>query len=533
MGKRNSNNNRNTNNKGNRGSNTKGDKTSFPKQGKQDSVCGSQDTTFKSRSNPVSYYTKFNTFAQDAANLPFSMPVGAAIPLHFKVHDREYDSTLYVPGIMRLAFMPTVGISKDFTSPINRSSVRFYTYMRSNQKASASYDHQDITMMMMAMDSCYMFHAMCRRLYGIVRDFSPVNLYYAKALVAACGCNYNDLCDHLQDFRAWINQYAYNLGQYAMPKGMTFFERHQWMAEGIYVDSHTEKAQTYIFVPDGFWKYDNTVATGSQCVYVPYLERGLDGVKSYTVQELMDFGDSLLNAISNEADFAVISGDIYNFYGGDTYQLPYVNEDYQVLPTYDEVVLSQIENASIVGMVKQDGQVISQNPAVNQGAIIFEPKLTLAEYYSLPSMINLHKDHPTSDDVIEATRLLTVRNSAGAIDTCGTEIVVEVKIMSRNPKTGGFRFNPLSSNVDHIIKGITEPKTETSLLIDSFLLSQFKCAPQLMVTHEETLSDQTVQYDILGSTWDFDNVQTVATNYIENINLACLLSQFEVDTNRR
>lgn len=533
MSKRRSSFNKSTNSKSNPSYNRKEGKGVMSKQGKQSDVCGSQDSVFTSRSNPVSYYTKFTTFAQDAANLPFSLPVGAPISLDFKAINDEFSTTLHVPGVMRLAYMPTVGISKDFTSPINRSSIRFYTYMRSNQKASASYDHQDITMMMAAMDSCYMFHAMCRRLYGIVRDFTPVNLYYAKALCGACGGIYDDLIDNLQDFRAWINQFAYNLGQYAMPKGMTFFDRHQWMAEGIYVDSKTEKAQTYIFVPDGFWKYDNTVSTGSQCVYVPYLERGIDTPKQYTTKELMEFGDSLLNAISNDADFAVISGDIYNFYGGDVNQLPYVDENYQVLPTYDEVVLSQIENATIMGAVDQDNQVISQNPSVNQGAILFNPTL-MHTNYQLPAMLNLHKDHPTPDDVIEATRLLTVCGKDGELLTCGTEIIVEVKVLTRNPATGGFRYNPVAANFAHLDTTVsTSYKDVLNLLSDVLLMAQFQHAPQFMVTYKKSAEGDATAFELVGTSWDIDNVQTIPTDYLNNINVACLLSQFEVETNRR
>lgn len=524
---------RKTNGNKTRTTNQKGEnKGVTKKQGKQIDVCGSQDSIFTSRSNPVSYYTKFTTFAQDAANLPFSLPVGAPIPLEFKVDETTFTAPYYAPGVMRIAFMPTIGVSKDFTSPINRSSIRFYTYMRSNQKASASYDHQDITMMMTAMDSCYMFHAMCRRLYGIVRDFTPVNLYYAKALVGASGGIFSDLIDNLQDFRAWINQFAYNLGQYAIPKGMTFFERHQWMCEGVYVDSHTEKAQTYVFVPDGFWKYDNTVETGSQCTYIPFLGRGTE-IKQYTVKQLMEFGDSLLNAISNESDFAIISGDIYNFYGGDVNQLPYVDENYQVLPTYDEVVLSQIENATIMGQVSTTDQVISQNPAVNQGAIIFTPKLYDKDYH-LPAMLNMHKDHPTPDDVIEATRLLTVCDENGEITTCGTEIVVEAKVFIVNPDTGGFHSNPIQTNVVHINTAQSSTYSDfINLLSDVLLIAQFQHAPQYMITYETTPSGGSTKYEIIGTSWDTDNIQTVPTDYLHNINIACLLSQFEVGNNRQ
>lgn len=357
-----------------------------------------------SRDNPVSYYTKFDQFVSDAAKLPFALPLGAATTQ--KMNPMAADDATdvyYAPGVMGIYFVPSIGVSNDYTSPINRSSIRFYTYLRSNQKASASYDHQDVTMMLIALDSAYMYHAFLSRVYATVNQFTPVNEYYSRAIMKACCVDFDDLRAHMQDFRAYINAFAYSLGQYALPAGITLFDRHRWMCEGLYTDSTSTRAQTYIFVPRGYWEYDNTVSTGSQCTYAPYATApGMSSQNLYTYEELRMLGDEMLNKISNEEDFAVISGDIYNFYGGETYKLPYIDENYAVLPAYSEVVLSQIENLTIAAL-DSSSLKITQDPSVNGGAVLFQPTVSTAGF-GMPVQLNInfHHDSPSSDDVIEA-----------------------------------------------------------------------------------------------------------------------------------
>lgn len=484
-----------------------------------------------SRGNPVSYYTKFDQFAKDAASLPFAQPVGALNSVTDLGPTAELKSSYIVPGVMAIYFVPSIGVSQNFNSAINRSSIRFYTYLRSNQKASATYDHQDVTMMEVALDSCYMFHGLMSKLYGIVNQFTPVNEYYSRATIAAMGGTFDDLRANLQDMRAYINAFAYQLGQYALPKDITLFDRHRWMVEGMYTDSDTTKAQTYMFVPCGFWLYDNTVETGSQCTWLEYTDvQGMSGnVTQHTFAQLKAIGDQLINAISNEEDFSVISGDIYNFYGGDTYKLPYIDENYSIVPAYEKVVLSQIENATILPLDKSSLK-ITQNPEVNAGSIIFQPKLLTGMNVPVTSEMNFHWDRPTPEDVIEATRLMAVVTSSGTtatIEACGTEIICGVRIFSRNPETMAFRAIGWSSNTTVLNANVTINDAANTLQ-RIILCAQFDWAPQIRAWARPTTGNPI----LLGTTWDVDNFDVIPKGYLSNIHLACLLSLFKVGSNR-
>nr|AVX53341.1 putative capsid [Marmot picobirnavirus]AVX53702.1 putative capsid [Marmot picobirnavirus] len=489
-----------------------------------------------SRGNPVSFYTKYDRFVTDAATLPFAKPVGSYTNINAYAKlagdaetPMQLSATYYTPGVMGIYFVPTIGVSKDYSSPINRSSIRFYTYLRSNQKASAAYDHQDVTMMEVALDSCYMFHGLMTKIYAILNQFTPVNEYYSRATIAACGADFEDIRANVQDFRAYINTFAYSLGQYALPRDITLFDRHRWMVEGQYTDSESTKAQTYMFVPCGFWKYDNTVATGSQLTWVDYIgEENQPTI--HTFAQLKALGDSLLNAISGEEDFAIISGDIYNFYGGDTYTLPYIDENYSVLPVFDRTVLSQIENLSIVPL-DMSSLLISQNPSVNEGAIIFKPQLAAAwnAGVSLDNEMNFHWDRPSAEDVIEASRLMAVLSATDGILACGTELVTRVKAYTRNILTGAFQAQDTNTQIFYQ-SGASDLSASTSAIQRLLTFAQFDWAPQLQFWYATGVSSR--PYMFSGTTWDIDNYDTIPSEYLANIHTGCLLSLFKVGVNR-
>lgn len=497
-----------------------------------------------SRENPIETWNKFRQFADDAARIPFARVVGNTYDLSFKsAYGTEFTAKTADPGLMRIVFSPSVGVSEDYTSPLNRSSINFYGRLRSTQRAFNAYDHQDLTMMILALDSCVMFHALGRKIYGTLTSMTPINRYYPRALVGACGVSFPDTQKTIQDFRAWLNEFALQIEQYAIPDNIELLKRHQWMCEGLYTDSTATRAQTYMFVPAGFWKYNNTVATGSELEYVQYIKPGETAATQYTIEEFQAIGNSLINAISNDEDFARISGDLYAYYGGNVMKLPYVDEHYQILPRYDERVLSQIENATIMGWWASGyTPVISQNPNVNQGAIVFTPQMQVEAMIPLQLQMNMHIDSPSTDDVIEATRLMCafapdIDSEYGvALSLCGTEIVHCLDIFVTNPTTMGIRSRRLQQPVysideaymagDNAQRGWEYIQNQMN---DILWLQKFDWAPRITICHfNNSLNPTGYQYN--GNTWDIDNSIIIPENFLNAITTACLYSVFNVET---
>lgn len=489
-----------------------------------------------SRGNPVSFYDKYTQFAHDAAKLPMALPLGANYTVKREsIETGEiFNYTYNQPGIMVLKFAPTVGFSDSANSPMNASSINYYARLRQTQKAFGDYDHQDLTIMMLAIDSAAMFHALGRRIYGLLTDMTPLNRYYPRGLVGASGIQFTDVEKTIQDFRAFLNEYAIQLQQYGIPKGISLIERHQWMCEGIYTDSESSRAQTYMFVPTGFWQYSATGAVGSELVWVPYPPFETNTSQTITIADFMALGRQLISALQNQADFAVMAGDLYAYYNtSELMQLPYVEERYAILPKYDEIVLSQIENATIVGgWATGYTPIITQDPSVGRGVLIFKPVCDMGVHTPVDTLrLNFHHDNVTEDDVLEATRLMckpfsdqtaTPSNTSFYINYFGSEIVMGLKIYAINPTTQGFRAINIDSMT--VVIGASSPAQEYLNAYTNILyLQKFDWAPRV----ELFWSNSTAATDIyLGSSWDVDNMAPIADWQLENINTAALYSLF-------
>lgn len=520
-----------SNNKNNRG---KGNKPPYRdyrgnKQQRRDEEIADTGAAM-SRSNPISFYNKFKQFASDAATIPFAQPLGAV----YTVNNHEASDRASVPGIMRLAFAPTVGISEDYTSPLNRSSINYYGRLRATQKAFGDYDHQDLTMMILSVDSACMFHALGRKIYGVLTDMTPVNRYYPRALVSACGVQFPDSQKQIQDFRAWLNEFALQIEQYCIPDNIELIKRHQWMCEGLYVDGPSSKAQTYMFVPTGFWKFESKTETGSSLSWVNYLDGPNINAPTLTIEEFEAIGNRLINAMSNNADFATISGDLYAYYGGSVMKLPYITEDYHILPTYDKVVLSQIENADISGYFN-GSPTITQSNEVGAGAIIFTPEVYRNKGTLVQHFINMHEESPSSDAVMEATRLMAgfgkpdSTTGVTKVEFCGSELVQWLDIYRVNPDTNGVQLRRINSDVSEIYSTLT-PLQISSPIANALFLASFDWAPQIHYYYVDESKVPSEAYTYLGNTWDEDNFTEIKNEYVENIHTAALYSLFSVET---
>lgn len=512
------------------------------------------DLIDESKTNAYSWYAKFPQFTRDAGTIPFGLPVGQCLTL-------PNGDGYYTPGLMRLTFYPTIGYSADLSSPVNRSAIRFYTFLRDVQKAAAKYDAADIMMYLMALDSCYMFYSLIRRIYGVAQLYTPLNRYYPTALLKLMGVD-PSVADNLAELRAYINRFALSLASYAVPMDFDITARHMWMCEGLYLDSNTTRAQTYMFVPEGFWKYNNTVATGSELNFVPWMPQGDTTTPAYTLADIKSIGWQLMTAILGDQDTGNISGDLYRAYGdGGVRKLPETPDLYTILPVYDQTVLSQIENCTIMGQfAKGYTPVISQNPSVNNGAILFQPEFgnkpfvnsnneisyTLNPFAELNgALVNLHWDSPTPEQVIEATRLV-VCDTAGKFVNSGKTIKPTVfgsdiiATMSTAQYINGENMFVWSTNNQWIptkyqtTSDSDDAKTFAADLNNMFVLMSFDWCPQMYlfsaspdtVTTPTTEENMHLNFKQVGA--DVDNLTYVSAPQIAMMHEASLFSLFDV-----
>nr|AVX53483.1 putative capsid [Marmot picobirnavirus] len=511
------------------------------------------DTADKALSteNDISWWTKYPQLAIDAGSLPMAYATGAP----FSVSERggsSYRTT--VPGIISLHFIPTYGTARSATDPINIAARNIYSFVRHANSGSKNYDAPDLIMYLMGMDNAFAFHAFARRIYGIARDFSPTNRYYSDKLLIANGLDPDDVYEHGAQLRYAINLMATKLGSLCVPSNMDIFVRHSWMSEGLYVDSASSKAQTYMFVPDGFWQVNVTGNTGTKLVYKP-LQKGF----AMQVENFLTYFDELIAPLWGNEDFNIMSGDILKAYGDSgVMRLFTIPEDYAVLPTYSQEVLSEIENALACPFDPEDATnfEITQNPNISQGYVAFDPTFPMTpvffaggdaalkvgsrrDYNLSNTILNFHHDRPTPGEVLVASRMQHTLNKVNdetvKFGTIGTEIVTHVVAWMITPDNDGNDKGTAGFELPPTI-GVVANTVSSSMPFEGFVyaaqtmavFSNFDWHPFSLISWY-TRTD----LNLWNAKWptffgDFDVYTTIDENTLQRLHEVALLSVFDV-----
>lgn len=304
---------------------------------------------FSSQENDPQWYAQNSQLLKDYASYPFGVALGTRLNLGWNGQNA-------IPGVMGLYYAPSIGDASSATAPINVAMRNIYSYVRHANSGHTNYDAPDLMMYMLAMDSVYMFHSYLKRLLGVLLDYTPLNRYYVGAVVTAMGVNYGDIMEHITDLRGFINQYAVKMGSMCVPNSMSYMARHTWMTEGLYTDSTVAKCQTYLYVPYAFFKASTQYTEGARITSLNTTQLfdplNLTGSSASVVnfETLCEFGNGLLDQILTSEDFNIMSGDILKAFGPEgVVKVLGVGDGYVILPAYNQEVMSQIENAIVLG----------------------------------------------------------------------------------------------------------------------------------------------------------------------------------------
>lgn len=413
---------------------------------------------YRSQKNDASWYARNELLLKAAASFPYGYPMGTSLPPSQKKTGLTIQYDQNVPGIFVLPYIPTIGRSESGSSPINLAAKLQYSNIRYANSGTTYGDPSDLMMYYLAIDSMYMFHQMCVRAYGTIRTYNYMNRFYPQAVIRAMGLDFDDLNANITQFWGFINTFAVKLQSFAVPGDISYFVRHSWLTSGIYLDSNTSKAQTYIMQPIAYYKWTEVTSGPNKLTTVsPYnwqtgkksLVDQLTGSKAQSeltllkLSDLMTFADSLMNPVLESESFGLTTGAILKSYGSDNLmKVGQIDLNYQVVPAYNAEVLSQIENATLNMGVDVGNSLskfnITQSADVDDMFITAKPALVsftdsnsasptyrhtafcLATYPPVDKLINMHIDAPTPADIMVATRLMTFVDEAPTVSPNAT-----------------------------------------------------------------------------------------------------------------
>lgn len=506
--------------------------------------------------NSIEWYSRYPNLLLGAGQIPYPYKPGMRVPMGdiITVLGDEPD-TVYdiIPGILRIDWRPSVGLSLSPTSPISIVGKEVYAKVREKFSGAIDADAPDFIVYLMALDSIFSYIAMLKRIYRVLNAYSPDNLFTPDGILNAMGFSATqiaDLREHKMEFYQRINELVLMTYKFKCPRIMDVFNRHVWLNDHIYTDAPTPNSQFYMFWQITWYKFamvdiphsTPTAQAGGLIEASPWNVPGLNttavpasGVASY----LFNFGRSLIDALAASDDGYLISGYLMRAYDG----IPDFRADELLLgefliPKYNEEVLGEIENLHTLPSYETSyvSNTIAQDPSTN--AIIAEPIVTFpissyartANHVGMYPRFNARVDSPTIAQTVVNSRLMTYTydlketssTEAQASILCCTEIVEKMMMFIQHTVGGApARVQKLASDIAlsaRASSGLTDSGMET--IFNVFKLMQWDWAPILVL---QVFTQKGSYLSLVG---DVHNFTSCSIEALRNINTVCLYSLF-------
>lgn len=469
--------------------------------------------------NDPSWYNASNQLVIDACSVGFATPLGLPLTAH--------GFTTNVPGIMRIDYVPSIGLSENNVSPINMAAQSIYSYVNYANSRNTSYDRTDMMLFLIAMDSAYAYLSHLKRIYGLARLYSATNRYLPNSLLFAMNVNPLDITNNLSDFRTYINTYAAKLGSFFVPASFTYLQRHAWMNYNVFSDSDKPfKSQLYFYYQQAYYKYNETNSEqGTALIYSPLPTTVMK------FQDLVTFGEGLLTPLLNSQDIGIMGSDMLKAFGeSGLIKMNTIDSNFTIDIAYSPEVLTQIQNTVAVGdlSVSQHLADITQNNT--DGTILQTLKAQRtsngfnngAVHGVDTYFLNMPMVNPSPDNVMVATRNMSWVDSSLLVHS-GSEVVTNFRVFN-NPKLPTTSINVITSSI------VTKDTAEDALDIYSQTVASvvpFNMHPRIVVgaIYGTGSNTDAIQNSILC---DFENYTPLPVVDLQKMHEVALLSMFAV-----
>lgn len=431
---------------------------------------------YRSAQNDVNWYVARPNMLTDVARVPMNIATG--VPMNIPGHAGGKDATYTLPGVVSFKWYPTVGLSRDTSSPVNVVARSLFSFIRHVNSGTINYEQSDVVMYLMAIDSIYTVFQSCVRMYGLSMLSNPYNRYWMDLYAKAAGADPDDLRKNRDMYLGRINGLAAKISNLFCPNTFPFITRHIWLSSGVYLDRESARAQAYLFKVGGYLKYDPKHENGGAMI--------MNEITATTLGEWLDVLEDMLGAVITDSDFSKISGDVLAAYGvQNMMRIATVDRDYVVVPTFQPEVLTQIQNT----MWLDTSDTLKWATEEGQTAAIWQKDNIV---YSLPhvstnksspraSVLLMPMDEPTPADVMVATRNMFYLEKDEAAENVyyvhsGSEIIANIQVYaSIDPKTPTV-FGFSKYNTSSIIGGdfpayniLTNFNMHPSIYVDTVL----------------------------------------------------------------
>lgn len=490
---------------------------------------------------------------RDSANLNYSYLPGSPLLAQYdaplKIGVNNAPST--VPGVMALKMIPTIGITNKMTDPINLSSMQIYRKVRSVNSGAKNYDANNLMIYLMSMDSIYSYHAWMLRLYGVASMYTSKNYYYPDMLVTAMGVDPDDLRTNSLKLKRYIELYAKRANTICVPAVFPLILEHAALYSNVYTDAKSILSQNYLFCPERLYKYYENVSSerrfGTLELYT-YIGgfNNQTGKGTWKIDDIISFGDKLLEDALSSEDFAIMSGDIQKAYESNLLTLPSdIDDNYTVEIVYDEDVLLAIHNADVQSdfeaspiMADPTSDRITQALTCKVAKTTMKSDLGGTIDINTKRIYDMHKENPTQMDNLVASRFRCILDPKPTVNdthniyrvkACGPDVITHVVVLYYSAKGTEIVNVPIN------MKAYTGDSVSNQLAIRYISLVQYFDMAPIMHAHSydqahvvgDLKYDPSHQLgqDIIG---DIYNPTLVDSDTVSNMLVAYFMQLFNV-----
>lgn len=475
-------------------------------------------TSWPDGCNDVAWYTQNNQLLLDAGSISFFNPAGTIMATAWA----QNKST---PGPMGLNFIPCFGMATNPLSPINVAARQLYADVRKANSGAVNYDPQDLITYIGAMDSAFMCITHLMRAYGVSIVASKTDWYMPDAYLSTMRIDPVDFRENLADYRMQINLLALKAQRLSVPAHFSYYKRHAWMCERIFLDAPSIKSQAYMFVPDLLYVYNSTGSTQGGTLEANW-------TTSFTkASDWIALLESILEPLMTDDDIAIMTGDMMKAYGQGSFMIiPTIPEDFITLPQYDEEVLTEILNARILGATATNSSGWTLTPNENGLFMQQTPLLSgLPQWLALdPLPLTLRVDNPTPGDVMVATRFMWTANASGTSQvsdatfrSVGTEVINRLTISEVYNPNGQYQLYTIGNGYLSIVAGSSLSATN-AIIRNIAMLSKYDWHPMIGLL----TSDSSTAPALQGFLQDWDNVTPITSSDLAKLDNAAVLSEF-------
>lgn len=370
------------------------------------------------RINDPMYYFLDEQLKNQITNISFNQFNGTPNSLGTMNLKGNYVDVLdKAPYAMRIELSPSAGYTgagySSVGNAVNLAALKLYTELSANNAKTTNYAPQDLTTLILAIGSVISLSSHVTRAFGMLNVFNQRNRAYPRQMLEIAGIDYDDMIENAANYRIRFNTLMTAANKIPIPANIPYFKKCSDLYHGTYWDMEgSNLAQTYIFVPGTEWLFNEAYSeagTGLETVSV------LKDQGTRTMDIYLTLLDEMIGALLNSTTLNSIYADVIRVASKSSMELfsfTGVADDYVVLPSYEPEIRRWINNATICGYPLVDAvdnhtAFNDVQPSVEYNRILYQPAFKFnAAGMDSNFYVNFEEENPSSDVIIESTRLV-------------------------------------------------------------------------------------------------------------------------------